>query len=823
MIKRFKAKGIIGIPDCDIVLGDEKKIVITGPNGSGKTSLLKQITHPLASHDRINRVKPGVDEATTEMEIDYYGVKYKIVHLYNRPKPGQSPKVLSYLFKEEKPGSGKMVNLVENGLPSNFKAVVEKELEYNDYLYDILNIGSHNRGLIEQTNANRLEYLKKVTKEDVLSTVKDSVNNKFTEFTTNGKYITNEISKLGQKEEIERKIVLLNSESLKLSQERDTLQKKLNELENSKVDNLEDLNNRLVIQKRKLKKYEELKDVLNSVVDDKELLNSLTYNSLYEIYNKEYIVINTKLDNISERIEKLNEDLVKIKDMNNEELIKEKDYLQKLRDDIVKKYKGKSYPEIKSSSLDIVNNYIQMLLDRLDDIDNRNLFKELIESEKYKDYVDEIVTKQEEVVTRISKIKNDLDKLSFSKNLVSLNYPDECTMVNCQLRLEFENQVKNLSIYQLLTDDLNKCENEMKHLEDEYSERSSLVYKINDFLEIFNKSKVFELSNKYNKTKRNKLLDTKKLNNLSILINNHVMYNKDMEDLDRINVKLDSLSAVVRIEEQNTEKRTQIIIEEMESLEEEEKNIKLRYRTVSDHFNKLKSLDLDSDLKDIVYKDIESERLATTEHVMELINKIDIINNIDIKKKELENQIVEKNKELKENTDLYYSQKQELDRIEQLTKEFNSVQEHLNKLKTLKEVVGKLLPARIMESYLYDIAKMVNFLLDGIMTIRFDTSEGVDIYCTIKAIERPVNVLSQGERSMLSVALLIAFKKMIKWDVISIDEGSAALDENNKDRYMSMITKYIESINTINQVFIVSHDFFVSDGMDIRILKMGEL
>lgn len=141
----------------------------------------------------------------------------------------------------------------------------------------------------------------------------------------------------------------------------------------------------------------------------------------------------------------------------------------------------------------------------------------------------------------------------------------------------------------------------------------------------------------------------------------------------------------------------------------------------------------------------------------------------------------------------------------------------------LKEVVSKYLPAKILTSYLEDVAKLVNYLLNGLMSIRFDTNEGVEIYCTIKAEERPASVLSQGEKSMLAIALLIAFKKPIKWDVISIDEGSAALDEDNKDRYINMLTRYIEAVDTVKQVFIVSHDFFVADGMDINVLKMSEL
>ena len=77
MIKRFISKGIMGIPDMDIELGDEKIIVIKGPNGSGKTSLLRQITHPLSSHDRFNRLKEGYTDGHIIMYLIYNGVPYK--------------------------------------------------------------------------------------------------------------------------------------------------------------------------------------------------------------------------------------------------------------------------------------------------------------------------------------------------------------------------------------------------------------------------------------------------------------------------------------------------------------------------------------------------------------------------------------------------------------------------------------------------------------------------------------------------------------------------------------------------------------------------
>ena len=56
MINSFESHGLVGVPDCNIGLGEEKIVIIKGPNGSGKTSLLRQITHPLSSHNRFNKL-----------------------------------------------------------------------------------------------------------------------------------------------------------------------------------------------------------------------------------------------------------------------------------------------------------------------------------------------------------------------------------------------------------------------------------------------------------------------------------------------------------------------------------------------------------------------------------------------------------------------------------------------------------------------------------------------------------------------------------------------------------------------------------------------
>lgn len=86
MINSFESHGLVGVPDCNITLGNEKIVIIKGPNGSGKTSLLRQITHPLSSHNRFNKLRNGITEGYTKMNITYRNTLYKIEHRYTRQK-----------------------------------------------------------------------------------------------------------------------------------------------------------------------------------------------------------------------------------------------------------------------------------------------------------------------------------------------------------------------------------------------------------------------------------------------------------------------------------------------------------------------------------------------------------------------------------------------------------------------------------------------------------------------------------------------------------------------------------------------------------------
>ena len=136
MINSFESHGLVGVPDCNITLGNEKIVIIKGPNGSGKTSLLRQITHPLSSHNRFNKLRNGITEGYTKMNITYRNTLYKIEHRYTRQK--RNIQVLSYLSKMV---GDEWVLLTDNGLVNKFKQACSVELEASILIHlDFLSI-----------------------------------------------------------------------------------------------------------------------------------------------------------------------------------------------------------------------------------------------------------------------------------------------------------------------------------------------------------------------------------------------------------------------------------------------------------------------------------------------------------------------------------------------------------------------------------------------------------------------------------------------------------------------------------------------------------
>lgn len=132
-------------------------ILLIGPNGSGKTSILSLLT-PFATLGNLD-VRDGNDlilegeKGYKEIHIKNHSDIYIIKHYYTPSKTSHSVK--SYIEK-----NGMELNI--NGNVSSFKEIVKEELYVElDYL-KLIRIGNNVKSLIDLTGTERKNYMSKI-------------------------------------------------------------------------------------------------------------------------------------------------------------------------------------------------------------------------------------------------------------------------------------------------------------------------------------------------------------------------------------------------------------------------------------------------------------------------------------------------------------------------------------------------------------------------------------------------------------------------------------------------------------------------------------
>ena len=812
MITRFESKGIMGIPDMNISLDDEKIILIQGPNGSGKSSLLKQITHPLSSVSRSVKLKNGVSEGLVKLEIYYNNNYYLVHHEFSRTTKGNIT-TISHLYRKN--DNNVYENLTETGLQNDFKKQVSTYLDYEDYLYSILNIGVENKGIIDMTNTNRLEYLKKIFNMEALTIIKENILNKFNDSNGKIKFINTKLNDFPTLEEIYSKfnnyknLIELNKINIKNKEE------ELNVYRKSQVDEsiLSELKSKLDAYYKEITDLTELKKVVSE------------YSFSYEIEKlKENLIRSeTLLSNKEENLLEIKDKLNKIDKTDKNSLELECKRIEEKINIFYNKNKDKKY----FSSNPTHKGNLETSKENLEDIRyQKELSKNLpyTYSDIFLYYQDDNINKKEkelkEVINSLENLlilkEEELSNLDVSKNLTKHEIHTDCSNPNCPnlpLRIEYNKQIENLNLYKILNDEIRKIKMDIQSNREEYESFSVLADII---IEIKRLSKRIYIP----------------INIKDIL---HQDYHIDelIESLSDNIFYLDEMSTIIKYEE---ELKNKIVLfnslkEKSDNLEEELNKsfsilvneiseLKENIKSIKNNLNKYLSLDISDSLKNKKKSEYDTIIRLTNEMIKDLKERISQYefsnNNIE----NINNNLTSLYKEQDNLREEYINIKSSLLQIKSLNKELEEELKSNELLKLIKQIVSLELPSRLFEGYLFDISRKVNDLLDGFMTIRFDVTNGVDIYCNREGIERFSNDLSQGEKSMLSIALMIAFKMNIQWDVISIDEGDATLDEANRDRFIYMVRDYSESISTIKQIFLVSHGYQNTEGLDVKIIQL---
>ena len=815
MIKKFMSKGIVGIPDMDIELDDSKIILIQGPNGSGKTSLLKRITHPLASYNRFIKLKPGITEGRCEMQFYYKNKLYKVEHVYEKNK--RTINTTSHLFERTESG---WENVTVSGLQGDFKKEVAYHLNYQDYLYNILNIGIENRGIIDMTNTNRLEYLKKVFNMDILTEVKENVLDKFNTSSNKIKFINNKLEEYPSLDTLNLTIKDFKTRLGVLKESRDNLTKELIQLTSNKKD--PDLLNQVRNKKDELEnEIEVIKKILNMDIPE-----NYTFETYYDEIKESYMTNKVKSD---EKIKLISTLTAELKDINNTSIKDIEDNIEKITGDIenIKKQMTDTFTE-KEFDLDKFDSYIDNLLSLHEELDRSDYSQLQVFSKsnidiynKREEYFAKKETKLNTMLKEYEKLRRELKELDTSNNLLEKSIPSDCKITTCPIRLEYERQVSNTDLFKQLT----REEIFFSKKIDDYEEKMKYEEELTDIYHNFKKQivpdKFDEFLAIYKFNDINDIIsDNRNLTIVKNIISDNIFNKKKYIIIKNLEKDLNKYVEMKKINIDNDEKRIQSLKDKIDTSNKELKEYNDKIDFDNKEIRKLDSIQVNYSLRNITIYNLEDRIKHNESSIKDIEIQINELSYLDNRISEIETKLIEMSDEEETLNTEKISIVADLKNIKSLDEELKNEIKSNEKLKVLKNIVSIDLPARIFEAYLFEISKKVNELLDGFMTIRFDVTEGVDIYCNREGIERYSTDLSQGEKSMLSIALLMAFKPYIEWDIISIDEGDATLDEGNKDKFIFMVRDYSESIFNINQIFLVSHGYQNTTGLDIKVIQL---
>ena len=819
----------------DFTTAENKVILLVGPNGCGKTSILSMLT-PFANVgglDVRNGTYPIIEGKNGYKEIQIVNGNdvYTIKHFYTVRKEVHSVK--SYIEK-----NGKELN--PNGNVSSFKDWVKLELHVEPDYLKLIRLGANVTSMISMTEGERKNFMNKLLEDaDVFLVFFKKVNADLRQLKDMISHTIDKQNRLGivSVDAVTESIENYETQREMKQREHQDVVSKISVLQYN-LDMIEDgvdLRNKLVDGQRRLSKMErilEKKDYestspeyYSSKINDLQLSNATmeAANSASESSLQSHL---SQLDSLNESYHKLEIQYKKERESASE-LLRMESEISKLNDDIesMEKSLPKNLPDVSKEDLEDFVVFLKTVHERLSVAYEfgRPVIHRIVQLLKRGKSVSSYINNNMMKLSDSNKTDRLLENLRRQFSFTESVLPNGC-MESCPARQVYI-QIANVLNYE--DESTNKFDMELlESMRLAYQTISQVLVDFSSYDKI-----IHSLPDEY---KKDFLLET--------------IYSK-MDSLEPIYdfQKMDALLAIV------TEAH---VVDELKKQRDDQMELYARFSKFSNMGfleEQLKSTAESIEDMELEIRDIRESIHSNNEAIRENNRSLDVYRDLFetfTNHDSLVDDVAKMEKEWKTYSENTKEIREELNRLELLKRQIKDIQDTIDglkqkltqyltissELKTYKKVYDEMIyvkeslsstkgiPLRYIKNYLGNIEEIANGLLDIAFNgniyldkFRITQSEFSIPFYNRGRLLSDVKLASQGESAFISIALSFALsaQTMQEYNIMLLDEIDSALDLKHREKFLAILENQMNRMNTEQCFFITHGDMFSSYPVDV--------
>lgn len=823
--------------EIDFSKSNNNVVLLTGPNGSGKTSILSCL-HPFPTNGNMdvrsdNPIIVPRENGYKEIHISDGDDLYVIQHFYTRN--GDKHIIKSYIQKNG-------VELNENGNVTSFKEIVEKELGLEQDYMKLTRLGSNVTNFIDMKRQERKNFTGKIISEaDIylsyhkkIMADKNKVNIQINH--TSDLIRRLQVDDLGElkkaQKSLQHQIEDLTAKIEKANSELSVLQYQLNDCGDISAmrERIQEKEKELKHIQKALARASEIKisiSTLKSMIEESKIAILKAKSALDTNVITRTGILN-QLDSIANEIDSIRREISRIEDDQN---VKDMEAnIELLRETIRRRAKesgisGYVRPCSKAEMEDLIK-----MLDKCMDILlstyelGKGPIQKAVSFFRTKTDIEKYTRENKEKIKR-NKMQSLCEQVyaEISKDIGLLG-PDCKNPSGCRVYDFYQR------IYEYATqapDKVIEDETFLAYTKMAYNNIQTVLKYLRDYHDIFEKMPECIKDQFLMNTVLTHICNMEWIYDKDIifhelgLITDDELQDADLEELSRQKSMLAQYKkANSNIEyfqnklEELINSRTTLmgqLDEVKEAINSLNREISEKEASISDYEDMVVAMEHEDEVE-TEFNDLKSKLTLASQLSLQIREKTSILNDLQFRK----NKMSKTHQDNEFRIENYKRYKKDLD---ELSSKFTDL-EYLARALSSREGI----PLIFIQAYLKDIKDVANQLLDVVYDgdlhledFEITADEFGIPYSTKGTTVKDVIYASQGERSFISLALSFAltYKSISKYNIMLLDEIDATLDISNREKFLHVLEMQIDMIHA-EQVFVISHnDMFNAYPVDI--------